>query len=158
MELTIDNIAYELMNWCDSNPDSFRDHWATKGNWEKVAINNLTKSFNKKEIVVKEDELVYSKTSDKIDLLFNVSSDSPSKKILAELSCESIENSDNYKEQIIKEVKRLKESILKEEFSKAKIFLISLYFDLRKREFLHENNFIEIFNNLEIGCAIKKIK
>ncbi len=158
MELTIDHIAYELMSWCNSDTNSFKDLWSNNGDWEKEAISNLTQSFNKKELVVKEDEQVYSTTSDKIDLLFNASSNIPSKKILAGLSCESLENSDNYKKQIICELKKLKESSLKEEFSTANVFLISLYFDLRKREFLHENNFIEIFNNLEIGCAIRKIK
>lgn len=159
MELTIDHIASEIMCWCANDANSFKDYWNVNDSWERKALEDLKNLFNKQngKLLVKDNERVYN-SSEKVDLCFNPDASNPEKRILAELICEAAESSDNYRRKIDIETKKLDKDNLKDEYKGATKYLISMYHNLTARSYLHENDFIEIFNNLEIGCAIKRVK
>lgn len=159
MELTIDHIASEIMCWCANDANSFKDYWNTQDGWERKAMEDFKNLFNKQDgkLLVKDNEQVYN-SSDRVDLFFNPEALNPEKRILAELICDAAETSDNYKKKIDSEIKKMNKENLKDEYKDSTKYLISMYHNLNTRKYLHGKDFIEIFNNLEIGCAIKRIK
>jgi len=159
MELTIDHIASEIMCWCAKDSNSFKNYLNVQDGWERKALEDIKNLFNKQsgKLMVKDYEPVYNST-DKVDLYFNPNTLNPEKRILAEVICEAAESTEKYNKKIGYEIKKLDKENLKDEYKDATKYLISMYHNLYNRSFLHENNFIEIFNNMEIGCAIKRIK
>lgn len=158
MEITVNHMADQIKEWCKSDSKSFIDFQVPEKKMKTMVAQELSSLFNNASgNRVKENQIVFE-SSDYIDLLFNPEADQPSNKILAEITCESVENSDFYEEHINQQIEKLTKSNIIAEYKGATKCIISLYFDITTRNFLHENNFIEIFNDLEIGCAIKRLK
>lgn len=158
MEITVNHIATEVKEWCKTDSQSFMSYWEKDGLLKLKATKDLSNLFNSnynKRVI--ENQQVFE-SSENIDLIFNPNSKQPANKILAEFTCESVQNTEFYEEYINKQIEKLTNTNIKEEYKGATKCIISLYFDLSTRNFLHENNFIEIFNNLEIGCAMKRLK
>lgn len=159
MEITIDNIASKIMNWCSSGELTKEDLLSKETDFEQKALSNINAIFNMHSDIelVKNGERVYEPFGE-VDMLFNPFSTEPEKRILAEIICESLEENSLYEQRISQEINKLRSDNLKGEYKNANKYLISFYHDVSKRNFLHENDFIEIFNNLDIACAIKRIK
>lgn len=158
MDITVNHIATEVKEWCKADAHKFKKYWTMEGGWEvqvTTDLKNLFNVMNNKQVI--ENQQVFE-SSENIDLLFNPDATNPARKILAEITCESIENTEFYRDHINKQLEKLTNTNIKDEYKSATKCMISLYFDLTTRNFLHENNFIEIFNNLEIGCAMRKLR
>jgi len=159
--VTVDHIARALINWCDFEASNFQKQRNNKGGWEGWAhqqfVNYL--KVNEHEVHVNQQQPVYkSSDSDSIDLIFNPLADNPKDRIMAELTCESNENRENFEEYVSKNIEKLSNENLKTDFQETTRFIISIYFNNEIRNKLRNKEFIEVFNNLEIGCALKRVK
>lgn len=158
MQVTVNHIANSIKDWCSDNAHKFNEYRDLKGGWKSQAANDITQYFNANNCNHDLQEHKIYNSSEENCLLFNSKSEDASNKIIAEITCESIENSSFYSKHIDDHIERLTNQNLKQEYKDSTKCIISLYFNLRNREYLHKINFIEVFNNLEIGCAIKRLR
>lgn len=159
MSVTLDAIANIFYQWCEHDSEVLRKYFAFKGGLNQIARESFM-TFVKPHhtgISVRTNQPVY-RFLDEVDWVFMSDDTMDRPEIVAELTCESMENSDKFEHEIEKNILKLKKENLKEEFKNATRCVISLYFDVDKREYLHSKDFIEIFNNFEIGCAILRVK
>lgn len=158
MSLTLDNIAKALIKWCSQESHQLKQYWAVEGGWESQASKEFIKFLKKhyKNHEVDNQKQVYI-SPDTADWIFNVNATEDSEKILAELACESFENKDYFENRVEQDMNKLSPENLKQEYKNAKRCMISIYFNSQFREQLHEKEFIEIFNNYEVGCAMKRL-
>ncbi len=159
MPLTLDEIANIFNQWCEHDSNLLRTYFSFKGGWDQLARQSLLTFVHPQYtgVSVKANQPVYC-SPDEVDWVFMADDTSEKPEILAELTCESMENANKFEYEIEKKIQKLKKENLKEEFKNATRCVISLYFDVDKREYLHSKDFIEIFNNFEIGCAILRVK
>jgi hypothetical protein len=159
MPLTIDEIAYALNSWCTKEGDHLRKYFSLQGGWESEAYSDFNRylipanvgfglSASKSPF---DDEKPFS-------WVFTDLTETKGSRIVAELACESIENHKSFESQVDNRIDRLSDEHFNEQYKGATKCIISFYFNLEKRNFLHKNEFIEIYNGSELGCAIKRIK
>lgn len=157
MLITVDNIAKTLMAWCNEKSPELKRLLKDHPNTE-IAVKEQLLSYLKKSTCCKflNEASVY-KTSDSAAFVFNPEAENPAEKILAELN---IENSDgtSFENEVINNIVKLStiDNII-DDYKQATKCIISLYVNRYNKLKLHEKQFIEIFNNAEIACAMKKL-
>lgn len=153
MAVTIDNIAQVLIDWCAEKAPEIRNAVVD----DEILKDRLLVYFkNKMQYEVLKEAPVY-KSHDPVDFVFNALADNPSDKIIAELN---VENSDgiSFEKEVIRDIVKLSTiDNIKDDYKYAAKCVISLYYNRCNRTQLHEKQFIEIYNDFEIGCALKRV-
>jgi hypothetical protein len=159
MSVSLDEIAKALSDWCYQDGHRLRNYFAHQGGWETEAYWEFSNFLvpEKAKFKVVTNQPIFD-SDENVGWVFTEPLNHKDPKIVAELACESIENHQDFEKQVEKNIKKLSGENIKNEFKDATKCIISLYFNIEKRNFLHKNDFIEIYNDLEIGCAIKRIK
>jgi len=157
MCFTIDYIAYSFMEWCSDFSHTYDENWQTPPKVGRKIVDDLLQKLENADNKVELLNIESSEAIDQSKPIFSISN--RNQRILTQLVIESDSNSSSYLNEIDKAYDELKEIALNRgKDENVDSLIIGLYFDISKRGILHDNEFFEIFNNLKVGCAIKRVK
>jgi len=155
MRVSIDSLAKELIAWFEkSTLNSGCSIWRT----EEELINDFAVFLNMNSKIKAAKKVPVYVSLDKTDLVLFDCEENTTDGIIAEFEYDSGSDRELFESEIHKTTGKMAKNNLIESYQATTCCIISMYNDLSNRKKLHENDFIEVFNNLEIGCAIKRLR
>lgn len=159
MTIYFDNFANEILQWCTTAAGRFKMFWPLKGGWEawvQAEVAAYLLHQNSAYDVLREQP-IYQNGRQSVDWLLNDSSMSVVNKIAIELKCQSLGNSQAFIQGVQHDIVKLNIGNLKPEYQNCQRGMMVIYFDSQARDWVLQNNFVEIFNNNEVGCAMRRL-
>lgn len=155
MSITLDILAKELMGWCESTtPKIIEKKW----NNERDLMDDFTDylSLNSKIIALKGIDVSHNLNTKHLLLLANI--DSKNKGVIAEFLYDANKNEDELDLEVAKTALKFKKENLKKDYQLATRCIVSVYNNLQNRNKFHDIEFIEVFQDFGMGCALKRLR
>lgn len=158
MNINFNDFATGVTQWCEQRSPFFRDLWVLHGGWEAWIQADLAAFLLKKNTTydILREQSVYQNNRQKVDWLFN-DSGMEIQKILIELKAQSFRNAQNFIPGMQSDIDKLRENNVKFEYLNSQKGAMGIYFDNDARNWMLENNFVEVFNNNDVGCGIRRL-
>jgi len=159
MTLTYDQYATYLINWCAIRGNDFKLYFPLKGGWEawvQADYAAYVLAQNNTYDILREVG-IYTNNYKRVDWLFNNDDVNVKEKIAIELKCQSFENRDAFIAGVQADIAKLAQNKLKAQFRNCQTGVMGIYFEEVARTWMLANQFVEVFQNGEIGCAIRKL-
>ncbi|MBI9066557.1 MAG: hypothetical protein JEZ09_04650 [Salinivirgaceae bacterium] len=154
----MDHIAKALIDWCDSISPKLKEYVIHNNGLGEEVKREFFEFFklHSSHLVLSEQPVYESK--DNVDLVFNPMAENPKEKVIAEFNIESKDGT-NFERSVLDDINKLSMiANIKDDYKNAIKCVISLYYNISNRNQLHDKDFIELYNDLEIGCALKRLK
>jgi hypothetical protein len=158
MTLTYAQYKDYLIEWCKARGATFKYFFPLKGGWEawvQADYAAFVLSKNSAYDILRE-VAIYKNNYQRVDWLFN-NNDVVAQKIAVEIKCQSFENHDSFIAGVGADIDKLAQDNLKLSFQTCQTGVMGIYFEEKARTWMLANEFTELFNNGEVGCAIRKL-
>ncbi len=153
MSVTLDILARELMNWFGNKSDLSGKVWDNESDlaydfFDHLKLNSSMNvaMYSNEEDVLDNSHLVLYGRDQKIN-----------EGLIAKFMIDGDKNNKELDEEISNTALKL-QSNLNKDYHTATKCVVSVYSDLQNRSKFHEIEFIEIYQQYGIGCAIKRLK
>ncbi|MDA3892173.1 MAG: hypothetical protein PF517_10970 [Salinivirgaceae bacterium] len=155
MPITLNNLAIELMNWCASEmPKETNYSW----NDEDQLMTDFTNYLNKKSTLKAAKGMPATASLSKNHLFLSESGADTNEGIIVEFLYDGNKKPEQLFELVNETSVKLDKKNLEESFQSSIRCIVSIYNDLSNRRNFHDIEFIEVFNDFGVGCAIKRIQ
>jgi len=154
MPVTLDNLAQELMCWFARESDKSGKVWNDEGE----LINDFANHLNKNSKIKALQNQAVSKTVDGTHLVLYNDEEETNEGVIAKFMIDGDKNYDELHEVVMNTANQLHKSNLNDDFQSTTKCIVSVYNDLNNRSKFHEIEFIEIYQQYGMGCAIKRLK
>jgi hypothetical protein len=159
MILTFDEFAGYVTNWCEIRGKDFKLYFPLKGGWElwvQADFAAYVLAQNNTYDILREVP-IYVNRYQRVDWWFNNADLTITNKIAIEIKCQSFENRDAFVAGVQADIAKLAQVKIKPMLRTCQTGVMGIYFENVARDWMLANNFIEVYNNGQIGCAIRKL-
>ncbi len=155
MSVTLDKLAQELTRWCKTaSPVNGNFRHLTEVDLMNDFANYL--SLNSRIKALKE--IPGSDSPNLKRLVFAEDEEKAHEGIIAEFIYDSDKKPDEIDSEVLDTTNTLSINNLPADFHSATRCIVGIYNDLNNRSKFHDIEFIEVFHDFEIGCAIKRLR
>jgi hypothetical protein len=159
MTLTYEQYAAYLFDWCTFRGDSLKNYFPLKGGWEAWVQADYAAYVLEKDSTVDilREIPIYQNPKQRVDWLFNNSDPDVTKKIAIEIKCQSFDNYNAFTAGVYDDMAKLSQDKLNPSFQTCQTGVLGLFFENKAGTWLDQRGFTTIYNNGQVGCAIKKL-
>jgi len=154
MPVTLDNLAQELMCWFAKETDKSVRVWNDEGE----LINEFATHLNENSKFNALKNQVVCEMVDSTHLVLFRKEEKANEGVIAKFMIDGNKNHNELHEVVTNTAIQLHESNLKDDFKSTTKCIVSIYNDLNNRCKFHEIEFIEIYQQYGMGCAMKRLK
>jgi hypothetical protein len=157
--ITYDQYANFLLEWCKFRGDSLKNYFPLKGGWEawvQADYAAYVLSYDSTVDILREVP-IYNNAQQRCDWLYNNTSVNVTDKIAIEIKCQSFDNRDAFTAGVAADIAKLNQNNIRPSFKTCQTGVLGLFFTNEAKQWLEANQFIVIFNNSQVGCAIRKL-
>lgn len=158
MILDFNAFASYVVQWCEYRQNEFSRLFPLKGGWEAWAQADWAAYtlWQESTYDILREWPIYNNPNQRVDWLFNNSSPNV-QKVAIELKCQSFENRNVFTAGLQADIDKLQQGNLNADYVGCQTGVMGIYFEEAARTWVLANGFIEVFNNGDIGCAIRKL-
>jgi len=154
MSISLDNLAKVLIKWCRESTTELSKSGLYN---EQELIDDFACYLNKNTKIKAMKGFSAYHTLDKADLVLYYNYEKVSEGVIAEFVIDNDRHSSDFKQEVLDASNRLKQKKLKYIYQLTTKCIVSLYSNMKNRNVMRNIEFIEVFNDVGIGCAIKRL-
>ncbi len=158
MILDFNTFATLVVDWCEYRQLEFSKLFPLKGGWEAWTQADWAAyalSQNSTYEILREQP-IYTNAYQRVDWLFNNDA-ATVQKVAIELKCQSFENQNTFIAGLQDDINKLQPGNLNANYVGCQRGVMGIYFEETARNWVLANGFIEVFNNGDVGCAIRRL-
>lgn len=158
MILDFNTFATLVVDWCELRQNQFKLMFPLKGGWEAwTQADWAAFALNQNSTYdILREQAIYANPNQRVDWLLNDNA-ATIQKIAIELKCQSFENRNVFTTGLQADIDKLQQGNLKPAYQGCQTGVMGIYFEESARNWVLANGFIEVFNNSDVGCAIKRL-
>ena len=155
--ISFDSFALHVTDWCALRAKQMSqmvvlDQWES---WVQTDFAAYLASQNDSVSLLRYPN-IYRNERLSAHWMFN-STSSSIQHIVVEICAQSQQNRSLFHQSLKTNLQKLQPNSLKTEYQDAQRAIMAVYFDADARSCLLSNRFIEVFNNGEVGCCIRRL-
>ena len=154
MSVTLDNLARELMCWFARESARSGKIWNDEGE----LIEEFANYLNQNSTIKAKKDLEVSELCNKSHLLLYRNEENTNQGVIAKFMIDGDKNQQELDEVVMNASTTLHNVNLTKNFQSTIKCIVSVYNDLHNRSKFHEFEFIEIYQQYGMGCAIKRLQ